>query len=689
MLVNNLLKFCITNHNMTEDNYHVLNILPCGYMLTCDEGMVLYANDFMLNLFQMDENEVVDKKNIRDFLSLGVKVYFETNLNALLKMQGNFTEVNLEIAAKDGKWVPVLVNAKVITQPLTNIISIHYTFFDITQRKKIEAELRLASYKQELLIKQLTVSNNNYQLLAKELEKNKNFYKKQTEIHKHISQVGRVGGWEIDLIKGELIWSEVTKQIHEVDTQTQPNLQEGISFFKEGETRTSITNVILNSVKTGNPFDEELQIVTAKGNQVWVRIMGFAETTEDKNIKLAPAHSHLTSQANEAQTIRLYGTFQDIDKQKKNMLLLQQSNSNIAKDNAYLKSMVENNLFYIIKIDLEGNYTYFNPFFIEKMGIEPGEWLGKSSMSLIIPQDHQLCIDTVNKCFAEPDKSQLVVLRKPTQNGITSNQWEFSILKDESGNLTEFLCIGYEITPLLKKQEELELLLNITSNQNIRLNNFTHIVSHNIRSHVANLTGIISITDLDNVEETAISWGLIKNTVSSLDETINNLNQIISIQSEKELPVANLNIYDEIIRLLQGITLLIERSKIAIVYDFEPTLTLNTNAAYFESIILNLVTNAIKYKAVNINPQIQISVFKKQNFKVISFKDNGLGIDLKRHSDKIFGMYKTFHNNKDAKGLGLFIIKTQIEAMGGKIEVISKIGEGTTFNVYFLEKSDN
>jgi K+-sensing histidine kinase KdpD len=137
--------------------------------------------------------------------------------------------------------------------------------------------------------------------------------------------------------------------------------------------------------------------------------------------------------------------------------------------------------------------------------------------------------------------------------------------------------------------------------------------------------------------------------------------------------------------VLQGIMVLIESSKTKFIYNFEPTLTLNTNAAYFESIILNLVTNAIKYKLPSQTPEIQISIYKQQNFKIISFKDNGLGIDLKRHSDKIFGMYKTFHGNKDAKDMGLFIVKTQIEAMGGKIEIQSNVGEGTTFKIYFLD----
>ncbi len=672
---------------MDEENNQLMDLLPCGYIITSENGVINYANNFMLKILQLSKKEVVNNKNIRDFLPLGAKVYFDTNINVLLKKNGNLNQISLEIKRNDGVCIPVLVNAKVVSQKHNNIKFFHYTFFDISHQKKIETELVLASHKQELLINKLTLSNNNYQLITTQLQKNKDFYIKQAEINERISEVGRVGSWEIDFVTGNLLWSSVTKQIYEIDTQTQPSLQEGISFFIEGESRTHISNVVLNSVRTGKSFDEELQILTAKGNKIWVRVIGFADRTKDKSVKLAPQHSHLIAENDEEQTIGLYGTFQDIDKQKKMMLLLQQSNTSISKDNAYLKSIIENNSFYIVKIDLTGAYTYFNPYFIEILGITPSDWLGKNSLGLILPEDHQLCIDVVESCFKEPNISHWAILRKPSKNGIVTNQWEFSLLKDENGNFTEFLCIGHEITPLINKQDELKKMLEITSIQNNRLQNFTHIISHNVRSHVANLFGIISITDLEHEEERETAWRLIQSTTTSLNETIHNLSQILSIQSEKQLPTTCLNIYTEIQRVLTPISILIESSYTTIVYDFKPTFIINTNIAYFESIILNLITNAIKYKKPDHNPLIKISTYIENGFKVINFMDNGIGINLKRHGHEIFGMYKTFHKNENAKGLGLFIIKTQIEAMGGKIEVESNVGEGTTFKVYFLEKS--
>ena len=109
--------------------------------------------------------------------------------------------------------------------------------------------------------------------------------------------------------------------------------------------------------------------------------------------------------------------------------------------------------------------------------------------------------------------------------------------------------------------------------------------------------------------------------------------------------------------------------------------------AYLESIILNLMTNAVKYRSLDREPKIAISAKKQDGYLVLSISDNGLGIDLERYGDKLFGMYKTFHDNKDARGLGLYIIKNQIEAMDGNITVTSEVGKGSTFKVSFNDQT--
>ena len=354
------------------------------------------------------------------------------------------------------------------------------------------------------------------------------------------------------------------------------------------------------------------------------------------------------------------------------------------KDDAYFRSIIENKSFYIIKTDLEGRYTYMNPFFCKMLSLNAEEWIGKESLSLIMPVDHAICAETVGRCFADPDTSNWVILRKPIPGGVLSTQWEFKILKDENGNPNELLCIGHDITPLILKQEELRSMVDVAAEQNKRLVNFTYIISHNIRSHVANIIGILNIRE--DLGDNVLALEMIKGSTSSLDETLNNLSDIISIQAHTSLPISELNVFHEINRIIQSINVLITDADTSIVYHFDPSQVLNTNLAYFESIVLNLITNALKYKSPQRSLKIHLDLHQEGDYKILTFTDNGLGIDLEKYGDQLFGLYKTFHKNKDARGLGLYIIKTQVEAMRGKIEVESEIDFGTSFKIYFDQK---
>ena len=117
--------------------------------------------------------------------------------------------------------------------------------------------------------------------------------------------------------------------------------------------------------------------------------------------------------------------------------------------------------------------------------------------------------------------------------------------------------------------------------------------------------------------------------------------------------------------------------------DFTQVKSISYNKANLESIFLNLITNAIKYRSPDRNLIIKVSTSNEGGRTKMSVKDNGLGIDLKKHSHKLFGLNKTFHRHPEAKGLGLFMTKNQIESMGGNITAESEIDKGSNFIVTF------
>ena len=135
--------------------------------------------------------------------------------------------------------------------------------------------------------------------------------------------------------------------------------------------------------------------------------------------------------------------------------------------------------------------------------------------------------------------------------------------------------------------------------------------------------------------------------------------------------------------MFNQLSFLISLHKPILKIELDDISILNMNKSYLESIFLNLLTNSIKYKSPD--KQLKITITSKTiNDKVILyFKDNGIGIDLDRNKHKIFGLYQRFHNHPDSKGLGLYLVKSQVETMGGTIEVSSKVGKGTTFTITF------
>jgi signal transduction histidine kinase len=121
---------------------------------------------------------------------------------------------------------------------------------------------------------------------------------------------------------------------------------------------------------------------------------------------------------------------------------------------------------------------------------------------------------------------------------------------------------------------------------------------------------------------------------------------------------------------------------------FEPTdCTVLALPAYLESVISNLVTNGVKYRRQSKGAYVHVRAKENGEFIRVDVEDNGLGIDMNRHGGKIFGMYKTFHGNEDARGIGLFITKNQIESMGGHISVLSELNKGSIFSVFFRNGS--
>lgn len=258
---------------------------------------------------------------------------------------------------------------------------------------------------------------------------------------------------------------------------------------------------------------------------------------------------------------------------------------------------------------------------------------------------------------------------------------------DSNNNFINFVGVGRNVTSRIEKELELKRLLDVTSSQNNKLYNFTHIVSHNIRSHTSNLSMVIDVIEsTENISEKLSYFDLFKEGTEKLSETIEYLNEIITIQQKTNIEKTKIYLKHEIEKTKMALSLAIKESKITITDTIPDNLIVTAIPAYLDSILLNLFTNAIKYRSPDRNPTLEIGYEIIDDYTILNFKDNGLGLDLKKNGHKLFGMYKTFHGNEDAKGIGLFITKNQLEAMNGKIEIESEVDQGSNFKIYLNEK---
>lgn len=246
-------------------------------------------------------------------------------------------------------------------------------------------------------------------------------------------------------------------------------------------------------------------------------------------------------------------------------------------------------------------------------------------------------------------------------------------------------CRGIMVDITLMKESEkiLNNSLYLVTEQNKRLLNFSYIVSHNLRSHTSNIESIISLIELaESDDERNQMMHLLKSVSDSLDETMIHLNEVVNINTNISLLLSPLKLNTYISKTKEILTEQINSNEVSFIKNVPIDTLVNYNPAYLESIIYNLISNAIRYRHPERKPVIKIQWYKENNMDVIEISDNGIGIDLVKNGDKLFGMYKTFSNNKDSRGIGLFITKNQIEAMGGSITVESELNVGTTFKIY-------
>lgn len=304
---------------------------------------------------------------------------------------------------------------------------------------------------------------------------------------------------------------------------------------------------------------------------------------------------------------------------------------------------------------------------------------------LVHPDDLEMPKKALEKCFKQEAEYYECEYRMKHKNGEWIWVHDKGKVIDWSVDNKPIVMLGTHADVTQRKNSEQELIhtLDIVSEQNKKLLNFTHITSHNLRSHVGNFQMLLNLLpeETDEQKKKELIEFLIT-IANDLQETVHYLNEVLQIQTNLNQQIKSINLHTETEKIISNLKGIITDTSTVIHNEIPINLHINYSPEYIEGVLLNLITNAIKYRHTNRNPVIYIKTQLSEKYIILHIEDNGMGIDLDLHGQKLFGMYKTFHTNKDARGLGLFITKNQVDAMGGKIEVESEVDKGSTFKVF-------
>lgn len=409
-------------------------------------------------------------------------------------------------------------------------------------------------------------------------------------------------------------------------------------------------------------WDDNYRFLCADGTYKYIFDRGFLVTDSEGNVT------------------RIIGAMQDITKLKKEeeRLKLLETVITQTKDAVIITEANENSRG-IPRI------LYVNPAFTKITGYKSKEVIGKAPNVFMNKNSLKNDFRKVSQALKKKEEFTFESLNiNKNKDEYWANITMIPITnKDEEHS--HWISIQRDISDEKQREKEREQLISELTQNNKDLKQFSYITSHNLRAPLSNLTGLLNLIEdipIDNIELKEIINGFSKST-ALLNETINDLVKVIIIKDSHSIEKENILIKDVFENVFNQLSFLISIKKPIIKMSFEKAETLTINKSYFESILLNLMTNSLKYSDDNRKLKISISSKTSGGNTIIYFKDNGIGIDLVRNKDKIFGLYQRFHDYADSKGLGLYLVKSQVESMNGTISVESEVGVGTSFKIIF------
>ncbi len=348
------------------------------------------------------------------------------------------------------------------------------------------------------------------------------------------------------------------------------------------------------------------------------------------------------------------------------------------------RSFVRNISDIITLVDEKGKILYQSASMMQKMGYGENELKGKSIFEIIHPDDIATVAANFKEALENQSNGKITELRLRDKSG------DYLYLEANGNNqfnnplIGAFIINSRDITQRKIAEKERILLIEELTKSNKELRQFSFITTHNMRAPLTNIMAILEIIKNDGVEilnEKEILNGL-ENSVKNLDDTLNDLIKILIIRDQTSVEKSNIYFNDILNRVKALLANQIIENNAKIEFDFNEVSQIEFIDSYLESIFVNLIKNSIHFKHPDRNPQIKIESYLKNDQIFLKFKDNGMGIDLQRVKERVFGLYQRFHT-KSKKGFGLYLVASQVQSQGGTISIEKSDDSGTEILISF------
>ncbi|MGZ3756263.1 MAG: PAS domain S-box protein [Mucilaginibacter sp.] len=481
------------------------------------------------------------------------------------------------------------------------------------------------------------------------------------EMLEQTNQVARVGGWEFDVEKQKLFWSSVTKEIHGVSADYEPDVNSAISFYKEGESREQITIAFNKAINEGQSYILEVQIVKLNGEEIWVRAIGTAKM-ENGVCK------------------RLYGAFQDIDENKKAQL-------EIARSRAILSSFVEHAPAAVAMLDNKMNYVAVSKRWLEDYSLQNKKIIGESYYKYFHVTDeskdrHQRVL------HGAVEKNNEEKFRSVKGDHYEYVSWEMRPWYLFDGSIGGLMLFTQNITTLINQREELKAAKVLAEEANVAKSEFLANMSHEIRTP---LNGIIGFTDLvlkTKLNDTQQQYlSIVNQSANALLSIINDILDFSKIEAGKlELDIDRCDLYEMAGQATDVITYQVQTRGLEMLLNISPDLPrfIWADSVRLKQILINLLGNAAKFTEEG-EIELKIEALSSSNGQTslrFSVKDTGIGIP-KDKQQKIFEAFAQEDGSTTKKyggtGLGLTISNKLLKLMNSHLQLMSAPGNGSCF----------